>query len=192
MAVFVKIDEFNSTFGKTPDYYSGYFSEEKLESLTTSNIYMVLDSETMSGFADQLWKSFADFMGPVRWFGVIMFVLMVYLLAKQVIERNAVSISMTKILGFTPGEIGGLYIVSTSIVVIGSLFLAIPLVDRLMQLIFRTYLYKRMSGYLPYCISNNCYINMVLLGIGSYIAVAALQLLKIRRIEKSEALKTIE
>ena len=192
LAVFVRIGEFNTTFGKTPDYYSGYFSDEKLESLTTSNVYMVVDSESMSGFADQLWKSFASFMGPVRWFGVIMFVLMVYLLAKQVIERNAVSISMTKILGFTPGEIGGLYIVSTSIVVIGSLLLAIPLVDRLMRLIFRTYLYKRMSGYLPYCISNDCYTNMVLLGIGSYIAVAALQLLKIRRIEKSEALKTIE
>ena len=192
LAVFVRIDEFNEIFEKTPDYYSGYFSEEKLESLTTSNVYMVIDSEAMGGFADQLWKSFADFMGPVRWFGVIMFVLMVYLLAKQVIERNAVSISMTKILGFTSGEIGGLYIVSTSVVVIGSLFLAIPLVDRLLRLIFRTYLYKRMSGYLPYCVDSDCYIKMVLLGIGSYIAVAALQLLKIRRIEKSEALKTIE
>ncbi|MBO4505522.1 MAG: ABC transporter permease, partial [Lachnospiraceae bacterium] len=192
LAVFMPIGEFNEMFDKTPDYYSGYFSDEKLASLTTSNIYMEMDSETFGGFADQLWKSFADFMGPVRWFGVIMFVLMVYLLAKQVIERNAVSISMTKILGFTPGEIGGLYIASTSIVVIGSLFLAIPLVDRLLRLIFRTYLYKRMSGYLPYCVSNDCYIRMVLLGVGSYIVVAALQLLKIRRIEKSEALKTIE
>ena len=188
----MNLSEFNEKFDKTPDYYSGYFADRDLTELTESNVYMRLDSETFGSFADQLWKSFADFMGPVRWFGVIMFVLMVYLLAKQVIERNAVSISMTKILGFTPGEIGGLYIVSTSIVVIGSLFLAIPLVDRLMRLIFRTYLYKRMSGYLPYCISNDCYINMVLLGIGSYIAVAALQLLKIRRIEKSEALKTIE
>jgi putative ABC transport system permease protein len=192
LAVFARIDDFNETFDKTPDYYSGYFSDEKLGSLTTSNVYMVADSEAIGGFADQLWKSFADFMGPVRWFGVIMFVLMVYLLAKQVIERNAVSISMTKILGFTPGEIGGLYIVSTSIMVIGSLFLAIPLVDRLLKLIFKTYLYKRLSGYLPYCVSSDCYINMVLLGVGSYIAVAALQLLKIRRIKKSEALKTIE
>ena len=192
LAVFMRIDEFNDTFGKTPDYYSGYFVDTELKSLTVSNVYMTLDSESFGGFADQLWKSFADFMGPVRWFGVIMFVLMVYLLAKQVIERNAVSISMTKILGFTPGEIGGLYIASTSIVVIASLFLAIPLVDRLLRLIFRTYLYKRMSGYLPYCVSSDCYVRMVLLGVGSYIAVAALQLLKIRRIEKSEALKTIE
>ncbi|MBO4515650.1 MAG: ABC transporter permease, partial [Lachnospiraceae bacterium] len=125
-------------------------------------------------------------------FGVIMFVLMVYLLAKQIIERNQTSISMTKILGFTNGEIGGLYIASTSIVVVASLFLAIPLVDWLLRLIFENYLYQRMSGYLPYCVSNDCYVKMILLGIGSYVAVVIMQLLKIRGIKKSDALKTLE
>ena len=121
-----------------------------------------------------------------------MFVLMVYLLAKQIIERNAVSISMTKILGFTGKEIGGLYIAATSIVVVAGLLLAVPVVSWLMRLIFKYYLYKRMSGYLPYAISNDCYIQMVIIGIISYIAVAALQLLKIHRIPMTNALKTIE
>ncbi|MBP5282759.1 MAG: ABC transporter permease, partial [Lachnospiraceae bacterium] len=192
LAIFMNLEEFNEKFDKTPDYYSGYFSEEELTSLTKSNVYMTLDSTVFGGFADQLWKSFADFMGPVRWFGVIMFVLMVYLLSKQIIERNQTSISMTKILGFTGGEIGGLYVVSTSLVVIASLLLAIPLVDQMIRLIFKYYLYKRMSGYLPYCISSNCYVEMFLLGLGSYVAVVILQLLKIRKIPKSDALKTLE
>ncbi|MBR6018918.1 MAG: ABC transporter permease [Lachnospiraceae bacterium] len=192
LAVFMNLSEFNETFDKTPDYYSGYFADEELASLTKSNVYMTLDSSDFSHFADQLWKSFADFMTPVKWFGVLMFVLMVYLLAKQIIERNATSISMTKILGFTGGEIGGLYIVSTSLVVVASLLLAVPLVDRLLHLVFRDYLYQRMSGYLPYCISNDCYWKMILLGIGSYAAVVALQLWKISRIPKSDALKTLE
>ncbi|MBR5712775.1 MAG: ABC transporter permease [Lachnospiraceae bacterium] len=192
LAVFVNTDEFNTMFDKTPDYYSGYFANRELTELTASNIYMTLDSETFGSFADQLWKSFADFMEPVKWFGILMFVLMVYLLAKQIIERNSVSISMTKILGFTGGEIGGLYIVSTSLVVIASLLLAVPIVDWLMHLIFKNYLYQRMSGYLPYCISADCYWKMILLGIASYLAVAALQLWKIRKIPKSDALKTLE
>ena len=192
LALFMNLDEFNETFEKTPDYYSGYFAEEELSSLKKSNIYMTLDSAAFGGFADQLWKSFADFMGPVRWFGVIMFVLMVYLLSKQIIERNQTSISMTKILGFTGGEIGGLYIVSTSLVVIASLLLAVPLVDQMIRLIFKYYLYQRMSGYLPYCISSDCYVQMILLGLGSYVVVVILQLFKIRRIPKSDALKTLE
>ena len=192
LAVFMNLDEFNDMFEKTPDYYSGYFSDRDLEGLTESNVYMKLDSKSLGGLATQLWESFAGIMGPVRWFGVIMFVLMVYLLAKQIIERNQTSISMTKILGFTNGEIGGLYIASTSIVVVASLFLAIPLVDWLLRLIFENYLYQRMSGYLPYCVSNDCYVKMILLGIGSYVAVVIMQLLKIRGIKKSDALKTLE
>ena len=192
LSIFMNIDEFNTKFGKTPDYYSGYFSDEVLESLDDSNVYMTLDNSDFSGFANQLWESFADFMGPVKWFGVIMFVLMVYLLAKQIIERNAVSISMTKILGFTGGEIGWLYIAATSIVVIIGLLLAVPAVDWMMRLIFKYYLYKRMSGYLPYAISSDCYVKMVIIGAVSYLAVAALQLFKIHRIPKTNALKTLE
>jgi len=192
LAVFMNLDEYNDVFEKTPDYYSGYFSDRELGELTESNVYLVLDSEDMGGFATQLWESFADFMGPVRWFGVIMFVLMVYLLSKQIIERNQTSISMTKILGFTGGEIGGLYVVSTSIIVVASLFLAVPLVDWLLRLIFKNYLYQRMSGYLPYCVTSDCYVKMILLGIGSYAAVVAMQFLKIRGIKKSDALKTLE
>ena len=192
LAVFMNLSEFNEKFDRTPDYYSGYFANRDLTELTESNVYMRLDSETFGSFADQLWKSFADFMEPVKWFGVLMFVLMVYLLAKQIIERNSVSISMTKILGFTGGEIGGLYIVSTSLVVLASLLLAVPLVSWLLRLVFKTYLYQRMSGYLPYCIDNACYVKMVLIGLASYVAVVALQLWKIRRIPKSDALKTLE
>ena len=192
LSVFMNIDEFNEMFDKTPDYFSGYFADTELTGLTKSNIYMTLDSSVYGSFADQLWKSFADFMGPVKWFGVLMFILMVYLLAKQIIERNSVSISMTKILGFTGGEIGGLYIVSTSLVVLGSLLLAVPLVSWILRLIFKTYLYQRMSGYLPYCIDNSCYVKMVLIGLASYVIVVAMQLWKIRRIPKSDALKTLE
>ena len=192
LAIFMNIDEFNTAFDKTPDYYSGYFTNTELTELEAANVYMVLDNDEFSGFADQLWSSFADFMGPVKWFGVIMFVLMVYLLAKQIIERNAVSISMTKILGFTGGEIGGLYIAATSIIVVLGLLLAVPAVDWMLRLVFKYYLYKRMSGYLPYAISSDCYIKMVVIGIVSYLAVAALQLYKIHRIPKANALKTLE
>ena len=192
LSVFMNIDEFNSTFGKTSDYFNGYFSDTPLEKLDKANIYMTLDNETFSSFTDQLWNSFADFMGPVKYFGVIMFVLMVYLLAKQIIERNSNSISMTKILGFTGGEIGGLYIVATSVIVVIGLLVAIPFVDWLLRLIFKNYLYKRMTGYLPYAISSDCYLKMFIIGIVSYLAVVALQLFKISRIPKTDALKTLE
>ena len=41
--------------------------------------------------------------------GVIMFMLIVYLLSKVIIEKNSQSISMTKILGYNNREINSLY-----------------------------------------------------------------------------------
>ena len=49
-----------------------------------------------------------------------------------------------------------------------------------------------MSGYLPYCVSSSCYIEMVILGIVSYVIVVVLQLFKIKKIKKSDALKNVE
>ena len=46
--------------------------------------------------------------------GVIMFMLIVYLLSKVIIEKNSQSISMTKILGYNNREINSLYITTTT------------------------------------------------------------------------------
>jgi putative ABC transport system permease protein len=118
--------------------------------------------------------------------------LLMYLLSKQIIEKNAQSISMVKILGFTNGEIGRLYIVATSVVVIFSLLVAVPLTDSILRFLFHSYLYTEMTGYIPYIISPNCFVFMIVLGLICYGAVSVLQLVKIQRILKSDALKNVE
>ena len=59
-------------------------------------------------------------------FGVIMYVLIIYLLSKIIIEKNAQSISMTKILGYRNSEINGIYIATTAIVTAVTLLVTIP------------------------------------------------------------------
>jgi putative ABC transport system permease protein len=95
-------------------------------------------------------------------------------------------------LGFSNGEIAGLYIVATSIVVIISLLLAVPITNSVLNFIFTSYLYTEITGYFPCNISNSCYIEMVVLGIISYAIVALLQMYKIKKIPKSDALKNVE
>ena len=53
-------------------------------------------------------------------FSLILFALLIYLLTKLIIEKNASSISMVKILGYKNREIVSLYLVSTTWVVIFS------------------------------------------------------------------------
>jgi putative ABC transport system permease protein len=99
---------------------------------------------------------------------------------------------MAKILGFMNGEIGGLYIVATSIVVVISLLVAVPVTDAILRWAFKSYLYTEMTGYFPYTVSNQCFIIMIVLGLLCYGVVSVLQLVKIRNIPKSDALKNVE
>lgn len=133
-----------------------------------------------------------SFMGVFQVFGVAMALLLMYLLSKQIIERNSQSISMVKILGFTDGEIGKLYIFSTTVVVLLSLLIAIPIVDKLLNWVFSVYLYKLITGYFPCNVAPSIYLRAFLLGAITYGAVVVLQLRRINKIPKSDALKNVE
>lgn len=192
LAVFMKLDDFNETFGREKDAFTGYFSDKKLEELTEDEIAAILTAEDYTKLSDQLNVSMGGMMVLVEWFGATFFIIVVYVLCKQVIERNFQSIALTKILGFRNGEIGGFYIVSTSIAVLTGLLIAIPFIDVVMKIIFEKYLYTMITGYIPCNIEVETYLVMVITGILCYAVVAVLQMRKVSKVDKSEALKNVE
>ena len=192
LAVFMNTDDFCDTFDKEKDYYNGYFSKKKLKDIPKEYVASVITVKDLRKVSTQLKVSMGNYMELLQYFGVIMFILLMYLLSKQIIEKNSNSIALTKILGYTNGEIGGLYIITTFIVVALSLLLTIPLVDQIMKWMFTGYLYTQMTGYIPYIISNSCYVKMLIMGIFSYLVVCLIQIIKIQKIPKSDALKNLE
>lgn len=192
LAVFMNEYDYKRIFEKEENYFSGYFSDKKLVDIDDKYIATIVDENTLLKVSNQLQNSLGGFVSIFQFVGVAMFLLLMYLLSKQVIEKNAQSISMTKILGFKNSEIGSLYIVSTSIVVVLSLLAAIPLVHSILGFVFKFYLYKVMTGYIPFDINPLIYPKMFLYGIISYGAVAVIQMIKISKIPKSDALKNVE
>jgi len=192
LAVFMNIDDFNRTFGKSEGYFTGYFSDKPLSELTDDDIAKVLTESDYTKLSTQLTISMGGMIGLFKWFGALFFIIVVYVLCKQVIERNFRSIAMTKILGFRNGEIGALYIASTSIAVLFGLIVSIPFIDAAMKLIFNKFLYTVMTGYLPVSINPITYAVMFFTGLGCYIVVALLQMRKVAKVSKSEALKNVE
>lgn len=192
LSVFISRESFNKTFGETSDYFTGYFSDRKLDEINEDYVAGIITETDYTKLSDQMEHSMGGMMGMIKYFGIIMFVLMMYILSKQVIEKNFQSISMCKILGFKNSEIGKLYILSTSIAVIIGLLVSIPITDMILRWAFCSYLYKIVSGYFPYNVRTSSFVFMVLLGIVSYCAVAVIQFIKISRIPKSEALKNVE
>lgn len=189
ISVFMPREDYLSTFGEDSDYFTGYFSNEELTDIDSDDIATVITEKDLTKIVTQMQVSMGEFMNVFKVLGVVIFMLVIYILTKQIIERNAKSISMTKVLGFTNGEIAKLYIVITSLVVIGSLLLSIPLIHLALKLIFREYLYTQMTGYIPYIISNTCYVKMFIMGIASYAVVSIGMFAKIKKLPKGEALK---
>lgn len=192
LAMFMDLDDYNSTFGKDKDYFTGYFSNKELTELDPADVASVITASDYTKLSDQLMTSMGGMMDLFKWFGAFFFIIVIYVLCKQVIERNFQSIALTKILGFRNSEIAGLYIVSTSIAVLVGLLISIPFIDVAMKTIFTGYLYTMMTGYIPCIISPITYTVTFVTGVACYAAVALLQMRKVAKVSKSEALKNVE
>lgn len=191
ITVFMSQELFNDTFDHDTDYFNGYFSDKEIDDIDGMLIATKITADDLNKVSRQLTSSMGSIFEMFFWFGLVMFMLIIYLLSKIVIEKNAQSISMTKILGYTNSEIGGLYIMSTSMVVIGSFILTMPLVNELMRIVCVLML-SEYSGWLPYYVPFSCFVKIIAAGIISYAVIAFMQFRRVRSIPLDVALKNME
>lgn len=191
LSVFMTQDYFNETFDYEEDYFNGYFTNTEIEDIDEMYIATQITADDMTKVTRQLNDSMGVMLDIFFVFGVVMFMLIIYLLSKIIIEKNAQSISMTKILGYTNNEISGLYVMSTTIVVIASMILTLPLVDRLMEWVC-IIMMSEFSGWLPYYVPASAYVIIVAAGILAYAVIAFMQFGKVKKVPLDMALKNVE
>jgi putative ABC transport system permease protein len=192
LSVFMSLADFRTVFDKNETYFNGYFSDSEIVDVNEDYIASVITQDDLTKLSRQLDLSMGGMMKMVDVFAVLMFVILIYLLSKIIIEKNAQSISMIKILGYQTGEISLLYIVSTSIVVIFFMVISLPMEAVIMKWLFLTMMMTSISGWMNFSINSVIYVQMLIIGIGSYAVVAALEYRKIRRVPLDEALKHVE
>ena len=191
LCMFMRMEDLCERFGLFEDYRSGYFSDSRITDVSRDLIASVIDYDALIKISRQLDVSMGGMMVVVDGFSVVLFMILIYLLSRIVIEKNAHAISMTKILGYTDGEIAGLYIWTTSVVTVLLLLVTLPAVNAIMELIFRNYLAARMTGWITYDIPRSVFYKMFLIGTVTYAAVAAFEIRKIRAIPMTDALKDV-
>lgn len=191
LSIFMDSKKFNETFDKDEDYFNGYFSNEEITDIDSKYIATTITKDDMIKFSRQLDVSMGDTFYMINVFSVILYLLLMYLLSKLIIEKNSSSISMVKILGYNNYEIGRLYIIATSIVVVISVALSIPISVLVMKGLFRVMM-SEYTGWFSFYINPKVYLEIFLSGVLSYVVIAALQLFKIKKIPLDEALKNME
>lgn len=192
LSIFMNRKEFNRTFDKEKGYFNGYFSNNKLTDIDDAFIASIITEDDLTKLSRQLQLSMGDMMDMIKIFAVLMFVLLIYLLSKIVIEKNASNISMVKILGFYEGEISRLYILSTAVVVVGSILISLPAEYYILYRIFYGMIMPALSGWFSYYVAPEIYVKMIVVGLISYGVVALAQYRNIKKVPMEEALKNAE
>ena len=191
ISMFMPQEYFNEVFDQEEGYFNGYFSDKEIEDIDDMLIAAKITEDDINQMSRQLNTSLGGVFDIFYVFGLVMFALIIFLLSKLVIEKNAQSISMTKILGYSDREIAGLYILTTSIVVVASFFITMPLVNLMMKAVIVIML-SEFAGWIPYYIPSDAFLRVAIGGIIVYGVIALVQFKKVKSVSLDVALKTVE
>jgi putative ABC transport system permease protein len=188
--LYMSIDDFNRMFGNDASYFNAYASAEEL-SLDDRYVATSIVPEDMDEISNQMRESMGNIMTMMMLMSVPIYLILVYLLTKTVIDRSARSISYMKVFGYHSGEVDGLYIHPITLFVLFSLLASIPLIIALLTELLRV-VFSHYAGNFPISIPPDRLALLVVVGMIAYVAVAALHVHRIRKVPLSLALKAQE
>ncbi len=192
LSLFMSREYLNEVFDYDKDFFAGYFSSSEITDIDEKYIGSEIDLNELTKITRQLTVSMGSMMKLVQVFAIAIYMILIYLLSKIIIEKNAHAISMAKILGYTNSEISRLYIVSTTTVVCLCLVISIPLENVFMKIIFNVMIKVMISGWIPYYLDPVIPVKMFVAGIVTYGIVALLEYRRIQKVPMDAALKNVE
>ena len=190
MNVYLQMGTLNRLLGEDEDRFLGYASNEALD---LDQRYLAIDitPDSMGSSAEQMEESFGDMMNMVVAFAVPVYLILVYLLTKTVIDRSSRYISYMKVFGYHNGEIQKLYVRAITVTVLTSLVASLPFVIWLCGLFVRVVM-DRYAGNLELYVAPALMAEVVAIGAAAYLVVAAIHIRHIRRVGLAEAMKVQE
>ncbi len=191
LSIFMSLDRFNEMFDLEPDYFSGYFSNKTLEDIDESDIATVITEKDLTVMANQLEDSMGKIFFMFLLFSIVIFLLMIYLLARLITERNTYAISMLKILGYTNREAGSLYNNATLVMTILSFILSGVLGVAGIKVIYYIMM-KSFAGWLTFYVAPWGVPVLIVTGVVCYFLVNFVLMRRIRKIPMADALKDVD
>ena len=140
---------------------------------------------------DQIMDSLGQVFKVMAVFSVILFFVLIYVLSKQVVERNQQSIALLKILGYENREINNLYHMTTGLVVTFSFLLSVPGCQFLMKAILKQIMTKYI-GWFNFYVAPWVFPVVIISGLLSYLIIYIMQSRKTKGLSTAEFFKEME
>lgn len=191
IAVFMPIQNYRSVFELEEDAFTGYLSDSELHDIAAGNIATVITKQDITKMCDQLDHSMGAYMQYFQVLCILLSAVLIYLLTKIIIEKNENAISMTKILGYENKELAGLYLFSTTIIMVAADIVCVFLGAAIMAQAWRAIM-SEYSGWFAFMIQPAGYLKMFAFILTGYLLVMVFDFRRIQRIPMGEALKNAE
>ncbi len=133
--VFMDIGQMRELFGESDTYYNQVFSEQKLD-VEAGRLYAITTKKDIEKAADVFIHEMTPMITMMTVFPILIFVVVMYLMMKVMIDRSAFHISMMKVFGYRPREIKKLYLNGNFYVIALGAAICIPLAKKCMDLLY--------------------------------------------------------
>lgn len=139
--VFMDIDDMRALFNQSDNYYNVVFSDKKLN-IESGRLYAITTKKDINETAEVFVNHMLPMVVSMIAVSIIMFVVVMYLMMKVMIDRSSLNISLMKIFGFKNKEIRRLYLDGNFYLIAIASAICIPLAKFVMDMIY------------PYFVSN--------------------------------------
>jgi len=189
--VFTTQSTLNGFLEKDADYYNVLFTDTEITDLDTRRISGVVTKAELADSARQMKTLMGSLIVLLTAVGIICYVIVMFMLTKMVIDKNALNISLLKVFGYRNKEVNKLYLSQTEWIIILAVITFLPLQQFLMSKMWPNLL-SSMSGFFYFKVTPIVLISIVLLGTATCLITNMLHVKHVRKIDMTEALKNRE
>lgn len=184
---FMDIDSMCRLMGESDGYYNIVFADRALD-MDSGLLASVLSKSDVEKSSSVFVEQMKDMVTMLLVVSGLMFVVVMYLMMKVVIDRSAISISLFKVFGYRKKEIGKLYLNGNFYVVAISALVGIPLSKAVMDSLF-PYMVANVACGINLAFSWQMYAAVFFSVLILYFMINRILMRRVNRILPTEALK---
>lgn len=180
-------NQLNQLLHEDHTYFNGYLSNQPLD-IEEAYVQSVVTRSDLVKINEQMTQAFSQLLPVLTSVSIAIYLVVLYILTRLVTDRNAISMSFLKVMGYTAKEIRSLYLHATSLVVLASLTAALPLCNIALRYLMK-FAFMKFTGNLSVYIPGYVYFLVFVTGGVAYLFIKALLTRRIEQMELGYALK---
>lgn len=180
-------NQLNQLLHEDHTYFNGYLSNQPLD-IEEAYVQSVVTRSDLVKINEQMTQAFSQLLPVFTSVSIAIYLVVLYILTRLVTDRNAISMSFLKVMGYTAKEIRSLYLHATTLVVLASLTAALPLCNIALRYLMK-FAFMKFTGNLSVYIPGYVYFLVFVTGGVAYLFIKALLTRRIEQMELGYALK---